>query len=131
LNINFNSNIEYDLITIDIKDQIPGLEQEMDINYIIGNSLFKEVLKEVKILISRGDKKIGLLYVDSVHTYDHVMDNLKLYGKEFHPKYVILDDIHINPSMELLWSKLSIRYESVDISEMVKRSCGFGVIRCR
>ena len=116
------------LVTIDIKDQ---MEKKLkDINYIIGDSLDDKIVEQVGNYFN--PTIIDVLFVDSVHNYNHVMNTLHLYGGAFHPKYVILDDIFLNDSMKQLWNGLSKRYlKNINVSDMVERSCGFGVIQCR
>lgn len=116
------------VVTIDIQDQIIN---KMDfVDYLIGDSLSENILKKVEYIFSP-NKCIDLLYIDSIHNYSHVSNNLSIYGTAFCPKYIILDDISINQSMEDLWSMLSGKYSSVNLSAMLDRSCGFGIIKCR
>ena len=73
---------------------------------------------------------IDLLYIDSKHSYEHTKNNILTYGAEFCPRFVILDDIHLNPEMDALWSETSAKYQhrAFDASDLAKRPGGFGVI---
>ena len=115
------------IYTVDIEDQITNQRRD-NIKYIIGDSRDSTIVENLRKEITQ--KRIDLLYVDSVHSYESTFENMKLYGSKFHPKYVILDDIRLNAEMKQLWRDLK-KYEKMDVGCLLNRHCGFGVIKCR
>ena len=74
---------------------------------------------------------IDLIYIDSLHTKEAVLLNLKAYGHLL-PRYAVFDDIHINPTMDELWDELSAKYPHCDLSDITdRRRVGFGAIQLR
>jgi hypothetical protein len=116
-----------DVITVDIKAWapervVPGITQ------VIGNSLEPETVERVREAVA--GRPVGLLYIDSAHTYRATTTNLELY-RVLQPACVVLDDIRLNDSMRELWMALTARYPHYDASELVDRPCGFGVLSVR
>jgi len=78
--------------------------------------------------------EIDLLYVDSVHEYDHAKKNIDIYTHALNPRYVILDDIRQCEDMRRLWSELVKKFkeDAFDASEVsIRKGAGFGVIKWR
>lgn len=112
------------VVTVDIKAYapervVPGIAQ------VLGNSLDPVTVERVRAAV--GGDRVGLLYIDSAHTYRAVMTNLELY-RGLHPELVVLDDIRLNDSMRQAWSALTDAYPHYDASELAGRSCGFGAL---
>lgn len=77
---------------------------------------------------------IDLLYIDSLHEYNHTKFVLEKYSSMFSPKYVVLDDIRLTEEMAGLWEEICLREgaNALDISDMIgRRSAGFGIVRLR
>lgn len=93
-----------------------------------GDSLAPTTLKRV---VSQFDAAIGLLYIDSKHSREHVLGNIALYGKAMRPRFVVLDDIHLNAEMEAVWAELASASgtRAFDASQIADRACGFGVLQ--
>jgi predicted O-methyltransferase YrrM len=117
------------LVTVDIEDRSEcSLKAYPYINKIQGDSLNPATVRQVARCF---DENIDMLFIDSEHTYWHVKSCIGLYANRLRPKYLILDDIHYNPSMEKLWKELRKHFKdrAFDLTEMVSRTgCGLGVV---
>ena len=82
------------IVTIDIKDS--EIKPKHDrIKYLIGSSTSKEIVKQVKSMINKGDKVLVIL--DSDHRRDHVFDELNIYNKLVSKEsYMIVEDTNLN-----------------------------------
>ncbi len=82
------------VITIDIEDQ-PDRPQHERITYLSGSSVSEEIVRQVKQFISDRDKVVVLL--DSNHTKEHVLQELRIYSKLVTlGSYIIVEDTNIN-----------------------------------
>ncbi len=120
------------LVTVDIaSNNMADLKGFPRIHKIRGNSLAKEVSDKA---INCFKKPIDLLYIDSIHEYDHTMANIDIYGPKLDPLYIVLDDIRQCDSMRKLWADITIKYgnRAYDASEIViRKGAGFGIIKWR
>jgi len=82
------------VITIDIEDT-KGKPEHGRITYLIGSSISKEIIEKIKSLIGNDDKILVIL--DSDHSKQHVLNELRIYNK-FVTKgsYLIVEDTNIN-----------------------------------
>ena len=122
------SAAERRLVTVDKVDVAgPGLLGLRNVARVIGDSRDAATLLEIK---QRLTTPIDLLYIDSKHSYDHTMRNIQLHGAEFRPRFVILDDIHLNAEMEKVWAEVSAQYrhQAFDASQLAERPGGFGIL---
>ena len=83
------------VITVDLEPQ-PNLPVHPRITYIAGlSSTSPEAVTRVKGLIKDGERVMVIL--DSDHSRDHVLDELRIYGKMVTPgQYLIVEDTNIN-----------------------------------
>jgi len=120
------------LVTVDITDNnISGLKGFPRIHKILGDSLEKKAANRA---INCFKKPIDLLYIDSIHEYDHTMSNINIYAPKLDPLYIVLDDIRQCDSMRKLWADLTRKYDdkAYDASEIaIRRGAGFGIIKWR
>ncbi len=120
------------LVTVDVtNDNMAGLKGFPRIHKIWGNSLAKKVANRA---INCFKKPIDLLYIDSIHEYDHTMANINTYGPKLDPLYIVLDDIRQCDSMRKLWADITIKYgnRAYDASEIaIRKGAGFGIIKWR
>ena len=120
------------LITVDIiRKNDEGFKKYPHIKRIHGDSLKKDVVEKV---VESFDGEIDLLYIDSLHEYDHTKDNINVYAGKLNPRYVILDDIRQCDDMKRLWSELKEGFKdnAFDASDIsIRKGAGFGVIRRR
>lgn len=119
-----------ELVTIDKIDIAgDGLTRLRQVQRIRGDSLANETLHKARARLS---VPIDLLYIDSKHSYHHTQRNIAVFGCCFHPRFIILDDIHLNEEMESLWSEIHDRYGSLayDASDIAGRPSGFGILAC-
>ena len=120
------------LVTVDIVTKNDeGFKKYPKIKRVHGNSLDGGVIEEV---VGHFEKKIDLLYIDSLHEYTHTEKNIDVYGDSLKPRYIILDDIRQCDEMRRLWSELEEKFgdNAFDASDIViRKGAGFGVIRCR
>jgi len=116
------------LVTVDKKD-IAGeaLVSQNQITRLLGDSLAAATLKQVQKHLAA---PIDLLYIDSKHSRDHVLGNITNYGRALRPRFIVLDDIHLNEEMEGVWAELKARYgeRAFDVSDLANRDCGFGLL---
>ena len=120
------------LVTVDIvRKNEEGFAKYPNIRRITGDSLDKMIIEEV---VGSFDEKIGLLYIDSLHEYEHTKQNIDIYTEKLDPQYVILDDIRQCDDMKKLWSELEGEFkdDAFDASDIsVRKGAGFGVIKRR
>lgn len=70
-------------------------------------------------------ESIDLLFLDSLHTYDHLKRELKVYLPKMQPGgLIVLDDIHINPDMRRCWDEIPL--DKRDVSSL--HFSGFGLV---
>ena len=120
------------LTTIDITYKNgEGFRNYPHITRVQGDSLDQGIIEKASQTFS---PPIDLLYIDSLHEYDHTRKNIDIYGKTLNPKYIILDDIHQCESMERLWKDLMVEFEEIvlDLTDIVgRKGAGFGIIDWR
>ena len=126
-----SSNKGVKLVTVDITcKNKEGFESYPDIERVCGDSLDKNISK--KVVDSFSNDPVDLVYIDSIHEYDHTMKNLNIYAGNLNPRYVILDDIRQCDSMKKLWSDLKTRFreDAFDASDIsIRKGAGLGVIK--
>jgi hypothetical protein len=119
------------IVTLDIIRQNESkLRDVRGLHRITGDSLDRGVIDEA---CSYFDAPIDLLYVDSRHERLETLQNIAVYANRLQPEVIVLDDIHLNESMDSLWRQiLSLDLgQASDVSTLVdRRSAGFGVIEC-
>jgi len=87
-----------------------------------------------------GEPGIDLVFIDGMHDFWFTLMSVLIYGEICAARYIVLDDISLNPGMEKLWQLLRSRYGSknvinaTEVDETIRRpgiiAPGFGVIRC-
>ncbi len=120
------------LVTVDIqyKNQ-DGFKEYPRIKRITGDSLDENVIEKACRCF---DRPIDLLYIDSLHEYDHTKRNIEAYAKKLNPGYIVLDDIRQCDQMVKLWSEIVERFgiDAFDASAVsIREGAGFGIIRWR
>jgi cephalosporin hydroxylase len=82
------------VITIDIED-IKDKPQHKRIKYLLGSSTSKEIVEKIRSLVGNDGKVMVIL--DSDHSKQHVINELRIYSK-FVTKgsYLIVEDTNIN-----------------------------------
>lgn len=81
------------VISIDIDDQ-SNKPTHKRITYLRGSSISREIINEIRKLISDLDKVLVIL--DSKHTKQHVLQELKIYSKFVTPgSYIIVEDTNV------------------------------------
>ena len=74
---------------------IEGRPEHDRITYLTGSSTADEVVAEVERLVA-GHERV-LVILDSDHSRDHVLDELRLYGPLVTPgSYLIVEDTNVN-----------------------------------
>lgn len=114
------------LLTIDINQQVAIASAGPTILQIESDSTSPSASAQVFQALQ---PPIDVLFIDSHHTAEAVTANLHLYAPTLQPKFIILDDIHLNESMDKAWTSLADAYDAYDASQLASRSCGFGVLR--
>jgi hypothetical protein len=92
-----------------------------------------------RVIEEFGAPRIDLVFVDGIHEFWPTLMNILVYGEICAARYIVLDDITLNPGMEKLWALLRARYgsknviDATEIDETIRRpgvsAPGFGVIR--
>lgn len=96
-----------------------------NIRRVCGSSLDPEKIAEISDILDGGP--IDVLYIDTFHDYPNLMANIEAY-LPLNPAFIVMDDISINDSMKEAWRDLCARYAAVDVTDLCKRNCGFGVL---
>lgn len=120
------------LVTVDIiRKNDEGFKKYPHIRRIDGDSLDEGIAGKA---VASFDGEVDLVYIDSLHEYEHTKKNIDIYAGKLNPRYVILDDIRQCDEMRKLWGELKEKFEdeAFDASEIsVRKGAGFGVIRWR
>jgi cephalosporin hydroxylase len=84
------------IITVDIQ-KIEEPPTHNRIKYLIGSSIAKEILTDIENYIKELNPKTIMVILDSKHTKDHVLEELKLYNKFVTSNsYLIVEDTNVN-----------------------------------
>ena len=117
------------IVTVDIaRKNEDGFNKYPHIKRIQGDSLSNEVIEKA---VKYFDGEVGLVYIDSLHEYEHTKNNINIYAGKLNPRYLVLDDIRQCDDMRRLWSELKEKFEedAFDASEVsIRKGAGFGVI---
>jgi len=120
------------IVTVDIaRKNDDGFDKYPGIRRIHGDSLDEEVIEKA---VGSFEGEIDLVYIDSLHEYEHTKRNVDVYAGRLNPRYLVLDDIRQCDEMCKLWGELEDRFgdSAFDASEISRRSgAGFGIIRWR
>jgi hypothetical protein len=84
-----------------------------------------------------GEPRIDLVFIDASHRFWPTLLNVLIYGETCAARFMILDDVTLNPEMSRLWDLLTLRYGHENIIDASKvdpvircPQTGFGVVRC-
>lgn len=117
------------LVTVDIESRNQsGFKDYPHIQRIQGNALNSKSARKISQCFK---KDLDILFIDSDHTYLHVKRCIAIYANLLKPKYLILDDIHYNNSMERLWRELKDEFKNraIDLTQTLgRKNCGFGLV---
>ena len=120
------------LVTVDIESKNQdGFKEYPEIERIEGDSLNEDTIKKVWECF---DRPIDLIFIDSLHEYEHTKKNIEIYAERLDPLYIALDDIRQCESMRELWSTIKKVYKenAFDASDVsIRKGAGFGVIKWR
>ncbi|MFH1593148.1 MAG: class I SAM-dependent methyltransferase [Candidatus Omnitrophota bacterium] len=120
------------LVTVDIaRKNEEGIKRYPHIRRVDGDALSEDVVRKT---IGLFERDIDLLFIDSLHEYEHTKKSIEIYGGKLNPRYLVLDDIRQCDDMIRLWKELCDRFEdnAFDASEVsIRKGAGFGVIRWR
>jgi len=127
-----NKRPESKLVSVDIeRKNEDGFKKYPRIKRITGDSLDEKTIKEVCGFFKR---PIDLVYIDSLHEYEHTKENMEIYAGRLNPRYVAIDDIRQCDSMRKLWAFVKEEHKdnAFDASDVtIREGAGFGVIRWR
>jgi cephalosporin hydroxylase len=83
-----------EIVTIDVKDVKERPKHER-ITYLLGSSTSKEIVEQVRRLVS--NKGTIMVILDSDHHKEHVLNELRIYGDLVtEASYLIVEDTNIN-----------------------------------
>jgi len=118
------------IVTVDItRKNENGFSEYSHIKRIQGDSLSNEVVEKA---IKSFDGEVDLIYIDSVHEYEHTRNNINIYAGKLNPRYLVLDDIRQCDDMRRLWSELKEEFgdNTFDASDVsIRKGAGLGVIK--
>ncbi len=120
------------LVTIDIVDRNPDLHSIPRLKKLTGDANRPAIVKEAVLAVGA---PIDLLYIDADHRFLPTLTNLGLYCLLLQPRYIIIDDILLNPEMRALWDILTVTFKSNAINcadvvpEIRSSNVGFGLIQ--
>jgi cephalosporin hydroxylase len=81
------------VVTIDIEERA-GLPSHERITYVNGSSVAPGTLAQVKDLV--GDARTVMAILDSDHSYDHVLEECRIFGELVTPRsYLIVEDTNV------------------------------------
>lgn len=106
-----------------------GFNKYPHIKRVKGDSLSRETINE---LIGFFNCPIDLLFIDTDHKGPILLRNIEVFVKYFLPKYILIDDVHLNSSMENAWKRIVSEFKdkAFDASVILDRKAGFGVVHC-
>lgn len=119
------------LVTVDRRLLAPHrLRTYGFVHRIKGDSLGARTIGRAKALFQ--GVPIDLLFVDTIHRSEQALAEFCRYSSDLDPRFVLFDDIRINPSMETLWRRLKAEYgeAALDITDASRRekNVGFGLV---
>jgi hypothetical protein len=123
------------VVTIDITDLNPALHTVAGITKLVGDANSEALIKQS--LLTVDDEPIDLLYVDADHRFLPTITGVALYSLLLKPRFVVIDDIALNPGMRTMWNVIraacgGAAIDCVDvIPEIRARECGFGLVKLR
>lgn len=122
-----------EIVTVDVRDNNNlAFQSKRSVKQILGNCLDLYVAREAAASFTA---PVDLLFVDTIHEYSHTRKCLDMYVPLALPSLVILDDIHLNDSMAVLWRELVSAYgnRAIDITldSHREQDVGFGLLICR
>jgi cephalosporin hydroxylase len=83
-----------EVVTVDIHP-VEGRPEHNRITYLAGSSTADEVVAELKRLVAGSERVLVIL--DSDHSRDHVLDELRIYSRFVTPgSYLIVEDTNVN-----------------------------------
>lgn len=85
-----------EIVTVDIK-KVGEPPEHPRIKYLIGSSIAPEILDSIREEIKRINPKTIMVILDSNHSKEHVLEELKLYNEFVTPgQYLIVEDTNVN-----------------------------------
>ena len=125
-----------EIVTVDLTDHSDAyLRDDPAIRKIRGDANSIEVIEAVVEIA--GGRAVDMIYIDAAHSCMPTLLNYCLYGALLAPRFILIDDITLYPSMERMW-RLVLRTRgsdcAVNAAEIVpeirpqKPAPGFGVV---
>lgn len=106
-------------------------ERGLDYRFIRGSSGEPETVRKVTEILQQGNWLIGLLFIDTIHTYNQAMGEFRCYRHLLAPgALVVMDDI-LDPPDEVYRAFQEIPGEHLEMNELHiagRGSVGFGAV---
>jgi cephalosporin hydroxylase len=84
------------VVTIDIEER-PGRPEHDRVTYLVGSSTAPEIVERVRELIAASGAERVLVILDSDHSRDHVLAELRAYAGLVTPgSYIVVEDTNVN-----------------------------------
>lgn len=84
-----------EVVTVDIHP-VDGRPEHDRVTYLTGSSTADEVVGEIERLVAGGPERV-LVILDSDHSRDHVLDELRIYSRFVTPgSYLVVEDTNVN-----------------------------------
>jgi cephalosporin hydroxylase len=121
-----------EIVTVDIKDSnSEAFRANEMVTRFLGDCLDEDIAASIAQSFSG---PVDLMYLDAEHNCEHTNRCLQEYSLLVSPRLVILDDIHLNASMERLCKHLQNAYgdRAIDVTDCSHREkkVGFGLLIC-
>ncbi len=118
------------LVTVDVAlKNVDGFRRYPHIRRITGDGLDDRVLDEIARFV---EPPVDVVFVDAEHDYRRTRHAIAVYASRLAPRFMILDDIHLNHSMDRLWRDVRGVFgeRAFDASRLCDRErCGFGIVQ--
>lgn len=106
--------------------------QHPEITRIIGSGSSPDVMDQA--VRALGSPAVDILYIDALKSHEFVVNFLRAATRRVMPRWIIIDDININPSMRRMWTAVKKEYgpRAIDVSvsypEVRSPHVGMGIL---
>lgn len=132
------------IVTVDMeKRDTSQIDSKPHIHKFIGDPL--ALPNSTQIFELFGHKPVDLIFLDTTKQGRVVMNHFAMFSVLLQPRFIIMDDITLNPTMQRMWSLIEQRFgenavnlgmthpdirKQGELNPEVKRHPGFGLVKC-
>jgi predicted O-methyltransferase YrrM len=127
-----------EIITVDLSDRSDRyLRDATNVRKVMGDANSIEVIEAVVDMT--GGRDVDIVFIDAAHSCMPTLMNYGLYGVLLNPRFIVIDDITLYPTMERMW-RLVLKTradQAINAAEVIpeirpqKPSPGFGLVSFR